>query len=62
MAIVEFGLTEERREKIKSVLACFPNIEEVVIFGSRALGNYRLASDVDLAVKGKWLDYSRPLS
>jgi uncharacterized protein len=30
-----------------------PEIEEVVIFGSRAKGNFKKASDVDLAVKGK---------
>lgn len=29
-----------------------PEIEEVVIFGSRAKGNFRKASDIDLAVKG----------
>lgn len=29
-----------------------PEIEEVVIFGSRALGTARKGSDVDLAIKG----------
>ena len=30
----------------------FPEIEEVVIFGSRAMGNFKKGSDVDIAVKG----------
>lgn len=31
-------------------------MEEVVIFGSRAEGTYRPASDIDLAIKGKEID------
>jgi uncharacterized protein len=30
-----------------------PEIEEIVIFGSRAKGNFKKASDIDLAVKGR---------
>lgn len=35
-----------------------PNIEELVLFGSRAMGNYKPGSDVDLAVKGENVDRS----
>ncbi|MDK9710728.1 nucleotidyltransferase domain-containing protein [Acidaminobacter sp.] len=35
-----------------------PNIEELVLFGSRAMGNYKPGSDVDLAVKGEIIDRS----
>lgn len=31
----------------------FPEVEEVVIFGSRAKGNFKNGSDIDLAIKGK---------
>lgn len=34
------------------------NIEELVLFGSRAMGNYKPGSDVDLAVKGENVDRS----
>lgn len=35
-----------------------PNIEELVLFGSRAMGNYKPGSDVDLAVKGENINRS----
>lgn len=47
-----FGLTTTDLEKIRQVFAHFPEIESVVIFGSRAMGNYKNGSDVDLALKG----------
>ena len=31
----------------------FPEIDQVLLFGSRAKGNYRTGSDIDLAIKGK---------
>lgn len=37
------------------ILACFkkiPEIEQVILFGSRAMGNFKPASDVDLYVIG----------
>ena len=39
------------------ILASVPEIEEVIIFGSRARGDYSRASDVDLSIKGK--DFNR---
>ncbi|MBI5214534.1 MAG: nucleotidyltransferase domain-containing protein [Ignavibacteriae bacterium] len=30
----------------------FPQIEEVIIYGSRAKGNYREGSDIDVTLKG----------
>jgi predicted nucleotidyltransferase len=37
---------------IIGAIADFDEIVEVVLFGSRAKGNYKPGSDVDLAVKG----------
>ncbi|MEI6790058.1 MAG: nucleotidyltransferase domain-containing protein [Myxococcaceae bacterium] len=39
-------------EAIKQVLSAFPEIESVKIYGSRAKGNYRNGSDIDLALIG----------
>lgn len=47
------GLTQKQRSMIASVLAASPAVEEVVLFGSRAMGNYKPASDVDLFLLGK---------
>ena len=35
---------------ILAVLADYPAIEQVILFGSRAKGNYRNGSDIDLCV------------
>jgi uncharacterized protein len=37
---------------LRSVFARHPEIDEVVLFGSRAKGNHRPESDIDLAVRG----------
>lgn len=51
-----FGLSTHVIYQIHSVLARHPNIQRAVIYGSRAKGNYRPGSDIDLtlfAVAGK---------
>jgi len=48
-----FGLKEERIKQIRDCIAMFSEIDKVVIYGSRAKGNYKPASDIDLAVYGK---------
>lgn len=35
----------------------FPEIEKVIIFGSRAMGNFKPGSDIDLAIFGKHIDF-----
>ncbi len=50
-----FGIGEKSFSLILQELARFPDIERAVIFGSRALGNYRRGSDIDIAVYGKKL-------
>jgi len=47
-----YGLKEEQIEGIKTVFAGNPNVAEVILFGSRAKGNYKPGSDVDFALKG----------
>ena len=50
---MKFGLTEKEIKAIQNVIRQFPQIKKVVIFGSRAMGNFKRGSDVDLAVMGK---------
>jgi uncharacterized protein len=50
---MKFGLTDEEQAIIYDIVQQFPAIDEVIIFGSRALGNYKKGSDVDIALKGK---------
>ncbi|MBI4236990.1 MAG: nucleotidyltransferase domain-containing protein [Deltaproteobacteria bacterium] len=37
---------------VRATLARFPEIREARIFGSRAMGNFKTGSDVDLALYG----------
>lgn len=47
-----FGLRLSDLEDIIKTLKQFDNINEAIIFGSRAKGNYKHGSDVDIAIKG----------
>jgi predicted nucleotidyltransferase len=43
---------------MQGVFAHYPQIETVLIYGSRAKGNFRPGSDIDLTLLGKELDSS----
>ncbi|CAG5070228.1 hypothetical protein DYBT9623_02968 [Dyadobacter sp. CECT 9623] len=60
--VIKSGLTEEDVLKIISAIEKFSEIDQVVLFGSRAKGNFRTGSDVDLAVKMKGKDITNQLS
>ena len=48
-----FGISIQSFERIQEVLADFDEVERVEIFGSRAKGNYKKGSDIDLAIYGR---------
>ena len=50
---MKYGLQDEDLEYIITAIARFPEIRQAVIFGSRAKGNYKPGSDVDIAVIGE---------
>lgn len=56
---MKFGLDEKFIEKLNDVFKHFDKIEEVIIYGSRAIGNYKIASDIDLTIKGKDFNYEQ---
>jgi predicted nucleotidyltransferase len=49
---MSFGLSESTIKKIQRLLAQHANVEQAVIYGSRAKGNYRPGSDIDLCLQG----------
>ena len=49
---MKFGLDQTTINKINSVFIKYPEIEEVIIYGSRAKGNFREGSDIDITIKG----------
>ncbi|MCK5564628.1 MAG: nucleotidyltransferase domain-containing protein [Planctomycetes bacterium] len=49
---MNFGLKQRDIDNIQNALIQFPEIEQALVFGSRAKGNSKPGSDIDLAVKG----------
>jgi predicted nucleotidyltransferase len=45
------GLDQMTIHKIRSVFLKYPQIQDVMLYGSRAKGNYREGSDIDLSIK-----------
>ena len=55
---MKFGLDEKVIEDIVNILRKYEEVESARIFGSRARGDYRKASDIDIALFGKHLTSS----
>ena len=55
---MKYGLKDDTINKINQVFATFPNIEAVILYGSRAKGNYKPGSDIDFTLKGQNLNLS----
>ena len=51
-----FGLIERDIEYIVKAMKKFNEIEKAIVFGSRAIGNYKKGSDVDIAIIGDGID------
>jgi predicted nucleotidyltransferase len=49
---MNFGLSNTIIEQICSVFSKHPGVEKVIIYGSRAKGNYKNGSDIDIALIG----------
>ncbi len=51
-----YGLLDRDLRYILKAVRKYPEIEEVILFGSRSMGNYKKGSDVDLAIVGEEVD------
>ncbi len=56
--MTNFGLSEKTTQKLYSAFEKFPEIEKVIIYGSRAKGNYREGSDIDITLIGNDLTHT----
>ena len=52
-----FGLKTSCIADIVNVLKLQPEVEEAIIFGSRATGSYKNGSDIDIALKGEKITF-----
>ena len=57
--VLRFGLKENTIDRINAVFSQYPDIEKVVLYGSRAKGNYREGSDIDLTLMGGALSHTQ---
>ena len=49
---MKYGLSERVLEQILSVLLSYTKVEKAILYGSRAKGNYRPGSDIDITLFG----------
>lgn len=47
-----FGISQRHLDSIRSALSRCSEVKKVLVFGSRAMGNFKKGSDVDLALFG----------
>ncbi|NEP60184.1 MAG: nucleotidyltransferase domain-containing protein [Symploca sp. SIO2G7] len=59
---LKFGLKASTIETISDIFRQYSEIERVILYGSRAKGNYRPGSDIDLTLVGKELSHDQLLS
>ena len=55
---MQYGLTEQDLLTLKKIFLETPQVEKVILFGSRAMGNYKPGSDVDLAISGRDINFN----
>lgn len=53
---MKFGLNHKTIQEIINIFTSNPKVDEVILYGSRAKGNYKIGSDIDLTLKGFDLD------
>ena len=49
------GVQEDFTAQLIEILSTESNVDEIILYGSRAKGNYKKGSDIDLTVKGEGL-------
>jgi len=54
-----YGLSEKTIAGIQRVFAKYVQVEKAILYGSRAKGNYRNGSDIDLVLVGTELNLSQ---
>ncbi|QGG48842.1 nucleotidyltransferase domain-containing protein [Heliorestis convoluta] len=53
---MKYGLQDSTLESIITIFSKNPKIDKAILYGSRAQGNFKNGSDIDVALVGKELD------
>ena len=59
---MQYGLKQQYIDELRAILRDIPGIEEVVLYGSRARGDYGRGSDIDICLKGEQITPSDVVS
>ncbi|MCH7401210.1 restriction endonuclease subunit S [Belliella kenyensis] len=59
---MKFGLSDIIVEKLQNIFAENAKVDKAIVFGSRAKGNYKEGSDIDIAIKGQDFNFDDTLS
>ena len=51
-ATLDHGLPQHALDRLRDIFRQWPQIERVILYGSRAQGTYRRGSDIDLCMVG----------
>jgi predicted nucleotidyltransferase len=57
--MIQFGLKQEDIDKINHVFATYNDIDSVIIYGSRAKGNFKIGSDIDLTINENSISFPK---
>jgi type I restriction enzyme S subunit len=49
---MQFGLKDSVIQDIKTILSAYAGVDSAVIYGSRAKGNFKPYSDIDISLNG----------
>lgn len=50
------GLSKDIFDKMSIVFRSYKEIDSVILYGSRAMGNFKPASDIDISIVGQEID------
>ena len=48
---MKYGLPDRTLSTLNSIFQKYPGIKQVILYGSRAKGNYKTGSDIDISLK-----------
>jgi predicted nucleotidyltransferase len=48
---MQYGLSDKTLDTLNSIFLKYPGIKRAILYGSRAKGNFRAGSDIDLTLK-----------
>lgn len=57
----QFGLKQDTINQINQIFSTYPEISKAIIYGSRAKGNYKPGSDIDLTLVGDNINHHQLL-